>query len=427
MAEPLTSPPSGEPLTYKPLSGLALAAFLCSALFTLMVFFSTVAGLIQGVPFFFPLWTLLLAGAGVTLALLAQGQIRNSEGTRAGMGLARISLWLGLFAGLGYFAYYTVTGLALTSQADTFLMDADDNDGGFFPLLQKAASDSVRLNRAYLLTLPANQRGSARPEDAQAMRQLHDQPSRDGTPGKLTAFKKNPIVRAFLAAPVGSVTVEPLGVQGWVYESHSYKVTRLYRISSPEMVLEAAVPVQSSEGEQAGQARRWFVALPHAQKNLFKYTELGDRINELRAQAIRKMNDGEALMNDFARYDRTDWDALRAGVLSGQAVRARFTDGMTGSHREQMRFNVVPPDGLGGWERTATGHLVYTQQFTVGVPPPGPNTVGLQLEGNVRLKSRRPADPARPDDDPGGWDVLDIRFIDVRAMDPRQMPPPQGR
>lgn len=427
MAEPIAPPPSGEPLTYKPLSGLALAAFLCSALFALLVLFSTAAGLIQGVPFFFPLWTLLLAGAGVVLALLAQGQIRNSEGTRAGLGLARAGLWLGLFAGLGYFAYYSVTGLALTSQAEAFLTDADDPDGGFFPLLQQAAGDTARLNRAYLLTLPANQRGSARPEDDQAIRQLHDQLNRDGTPGKLTAFKKNPIVRAFLASPPGKVTVESLGAQGWRYENRSYKVTRLYRIHSPEMILEAAVPVQSTEGEQAGQARRWFVALPHAQKSSFKFTELGEHLNELRAHAMRKLNDTEAILNDFAGYDRTDWESMRAGTLSGQAVRARFFDSLKGAARAQMRFNVMPPDGMGDWERDAAGHLIFLHKFTVGVPPTGPTDVGIQLEGNIRLRSSRPIDPVQTGSEAGGWGVLDVRFVDLRVMDPRKMGMPSPR
>src|SRR5262245_13536477 len=133
MADPIAPPPSGEPLTYKPLSGLALAGFAAGALFALLVLASTAVGLVKGVPFFFPLWTLLLAAAGVVLSLLGQGQIKNSEGTRAGLGLARAGLWLSVFAGLGYFAYYSVTGLALTSQADAFLREEGDPSGGFFP------------------------------------------------------------------------------------------------------------------------------------------------------------------------------------------------------------------------------------------------------------------------------------------------------
>ena len=71
---------------------------------------------------------------GIVFSLIGQKQIQNSEGTRAGAKLARLGIWLSLLSGLGYLSYYYVTGLALQSQANAFLMEKSE-DGGFFPRL----------------------------------------------------------------------------------------------------------------------------------------------------------------------------------------------------------------------------------------------------------------------------------------------------
>ena len=90
MADPLAPPPASETQAYRPLSGFALAGFAVSTLFTLVVLANTLIALVQGIPFFFPEWFVLLAGVGLVLSLLGQQQIRNSEGTRAGLALASI-------------------------------------------------------------------------------------------------------------------------------------------------------------------------------------------------------------------------------------------------------------------------------------------------------------------------------------------------
>ena len=137
--EPPLTPPSTEALAYQPISGWAIAGFGTAALFAALVGVSTVVGLMQGAPFFFPVWILSLAVVGIVFSLIGQKQIQDSEGTRAGAKLARLGIWLSLLSGLGYLSYFYVTGLALQSQANTFHPEKSD-DGGFFPRLIEGAT-----------------------------------------------------------------------------------------------------------------------------------------------------------------------------------------------------------------------------------------------------------------------------------------------
>src|SRR5712691_7439167 len=125
-------PQAGEPLVYRPISGLAVAGLALAGLYTALVIVSTLVALIQGIPFFLPGWVVLLAVAGACLSFLAQRHIQNSEDTRAGLALARWGFWLSIIAGLGYATYANVTGMALKSQANAFLMEKDqEGDAGF--------------------------------------------------------------------------------------------------------------------------------------------------------------------------------------------------------------------------------------------------------------------------------------------------------
>src|SRR4029453_7861348 len=93
----------------------------------------------EGVPFYLPGWIAVLALGGAGISFIADRQVRLAEGTRAGQGLARWGIWLGLFSGLGYFAFSYFTLLALTNQANSFLLTKDQErsdghaDSGFFP------------------------------------------------------------------------------------------------------------------------------------------------------------------------------------------------------------------------------------------------------------------------------------------------------
>src|SRR5207249_1690816 len=97
MADPnqvLAPEPAGTEAAYRPISGLAIAGFTLACLYQVVVGVSMAVAVRQGVPLFLPIGTFLLPIGGALLCFLAQRHIRNSEGTRAGLRLARWGLWL---------------------------------------------------------------------------------------------------------------------------------------------------------------------------------------------------------------------------------------------------------------------------------------------------------------------------------------------
>jgi hypothetical protein len=415
MADPVVPPAAPESAVYRPLSGFALAGFILSALYAVFVLANAALALMQGIPFFFPFWVAALALAGLTLSLLGQAQIRNSEGTRAGLALARTGIWLSIFAGLGYFAYYYVTGLAVTSQANSFLLVADSPNSGFFPRLEKGATDPVELRTAYLFTLPANQRGGVKAEDARGMAQVHDQPTKDGGPGKLSSFERSLVVRTFGKGAAGKITVEPLGVQAWGYEFQSYRVARNYRVRTPELEMEILVPTGTTEGDAAGQMREWYVAFNQlqAEPNKRKFTPLGLGLQELRKQAaghvyavFQKLNSGKKV--DAFRPSDTNWDRVVPAADQRAAVRKFFTDVAEGRERLEAAQPALLHDGVGDWEFTKEGQVLLQHRLPMRLSVRGDFPGGV-FDLLVETQTRKAVDPVSPPPNID-WDVVSVRL-----------------
>lgn len=439
MAEPAAPASSGDVIDYRPLSGYALAGFIVSVVFALLVVVTTLIALAQGLPFFFPFWVVLLAAVGLVLSLLGQQQVRNSEGTRAGLALARAGFWTSLFTGLGYFAYYYVTGLAVTSQANHFLLVNDSPTNGFFARLEKQ-DDPVELRSAYLFTLPANQRGGAKPQDAAAMAVVHDQPGRDGSPGRLTAFARSLLVRAFHKGTLGlgPAVIEPLGVHSWGFESNSYKVARNYRLRSPEVEMEFLIPVQSTEGDAAGQMREWFVSFNAVQMDPAKrkFTALGDGIRELRNQATLKVFDlaqryAKALPCPEFRPEDTDWDALIPVAEPRAEVKQIISDLFQG--KPQARAQIFPPphDNIGDWDKTRDGKVRFYTHMTMHLAHNAPFVGGMadilvETTSHQSLSASDIAAPTKTD-----WGISAVRIervaLNEAAAGQGQKSPPAGK
>src|SRR5262249_49022994 len=145
---------------------------------------------------FLPTPLLAVALGGVVLSVLALRQIRNSEGTRAGTGLARWGLWLSLVSGLGAGTFALFSGLAVEMQAAAFLMDKDTagRNSGFFPLLQEG-----KVNEAFLLVLvPRDRERVPHPESDKEMEEIFDRISSfdpKSPKGLLTTFRESDFVR----------------------------------------------------------------------------------------------------------------------------------------------------------------------------------------------------------------------------------------
>src|SRR5947209_15798016 len=180
-------PPLSAPTGYRPLSGFAIAGFLLACLFGLMVLVVAAVALVKGEPFFYPAWVMLLPAAGLVISLVARSQVRSAEGTRAGEGLARAGIWISVLTGLGYLVYDRVTGLAVTSQANAFLME-EREESGFFPHLIKGSTSLTDFYAAFLLSQPPTQRGSARSENHGGIVKQHESTS-EGGPGPLANFR----------------------------------------------------------------------------------------------------------------------------------------------------------------------------------------------------------------------------------------------
>jgi hypothetical protein len=321
---PVAAERPAEPLVYRPLSGLAIAGLACAALYAGLLLLSVVVAFIKNEPFYLASWLLVLPVAGGILCLLALRQIRGSEGTRAGAGLARCGLWLAVIAGLGSATFSTFTGLAVRQQSDRFLMEKGP-DSGFFPLLQ--AGDT---NSAFLLTLPPNRR-QANPHNEREMEKLFDRPEGKGSAeGLLTIFRGADFVRVLQQPHEPPPRVQALGVKSWEYEGKGYKVERTYRITTPEGEFDLPVVTQSVDSEVPGEGRKWMVLFqPPMKLNPVRLTDLGLKMDQLRLSAatfvnvcLAKLATGEAyefFLDTRPPGERMNWRFFRVTQVFGLA------------------------------------------------------------------------------------------------------------
>jgi hypothetical protein len=398
MADPLPPPPPvSEPITYRPISGFAVAGFAAACLFAALVVVAAAVALVQGAPFFYPVWVLALPAAGLIVSLVGRNLIRNSEGTLAGEALARAGIWMSLLTGLGYFVYYNVTGLAVTNQANDFLLTVKE-DSGFFPHLLKAGTSPADMNAAFLLSLPPQMRGNVRPEDLAGMEREYNQSREDGTPGMLSYFRNHFLVRMVCGVPAGQVQVEPLGVQSWSYENRSYVVRRNYRITTPEVVVEFAVPVESVEGESAGERRKWYVPVKSLPRPTTKLTPLGDGLRALRASSDRAVNTwikGEVPSPvSFAKVDATSWALLPLPDSQRDHLKGVVRDLVEGKDPARLRTLTILRDGgdFGDWD-LVQGKVRIIHPFRINIDPQGSYPPFI-LEGRLVSETKEPVDPA---------------------------------
>jgi hypothetical protein len=323
-----------EPLVYRPVSGLAIAGLACAALYAGLLLLSVVIAFLKQEPFYLGSWLLALPVAGGILSVLALRQIRTSEGTRAGGGLARCGLWLAVFAGLGSATFSTFTGLAIRHQAERFMLEKGPGSG-FFPLLLEGDT-----NQAFLLTMPPARR-QANPHNEKEMEKFYDLP--EGKPesadvGPLSQFRETDFVRV-LQQPYDKPTrVQALGVRSWEYEAKGYKVERIYRVSTLEGEFDLPVAVQSFDSEVPGEGRKWMVVRhPSMRLHPVQLTELGRKMTELRhsAELFVKMS--------LMRLHR--------------------------SHVFDFYLDTLPPSERSGWRRCAVGQMFGLGICASGSPP----------------------------------------------------------
>src|SRR5579883_3202393 len=110
------APTPSDANNYAPYAVLAIVALVVSALYAVVLLVLAVAAYRNSQPFIQPV-ILVLPAAGVVLAFAARRQIRNSEGTRAGMPLVNAAWWLAVAGGVGYAAYLITYQLGVYQNA----------------------------------------------------------------------------------------------------------------------------------------------------------------------------------------------------------------------------------------------------------------------------------------------------------------------
>lgn len=426
-------PPSTGEETYQPISGFALAGLFVSAGFALLVLLSAGIAIVLGAPVFYSRWLLLMPIAGFVLSLVGRNQILGSDGTRAGLRLAHWGIGIALFSGLGYAAYDFAVGMAVTSQANNFLVGEPDADGGFFKHLTRGGQTPIDLDIAFLLTKPAAGRIKLRQGDSETLRATYDQPANDAAAGELSRFRSMALVR-MLARAGDRAVVTPLGVQSWSHEKASYKVARNYEISTPEGKFEMLVQVESTEGEAEGQLRQWFVKLDRGQLVNRTLTPMGQAVEALRNEASRfvdgelrvRINQGKAFV-DAAKADLTNWSALVPDTAdhlrNGKNV-------YRGTWKEQSRALFGPGSGLmyqvigdsvswPMWGLDDQGRLWMDVPIRFAMPGDR-EAMPAMAEGRVRVRTRTPIDPATAPSPlpPLEWDAENFTVDRARPMRP---------
>ena len=270
-----------EAREYRPLSGWAIASLLVAGLYVIVVVVGGGIALYTWSPYLLPLWTLVFPAAGLALAATALFHIRHSEGTRAGVPLARASLWTCLLLGLIYLSFYGSTFLAVRRQADTFVRN-------WFELLRAG-----KVNEAFLLTQPPEQRLNVSAEDERTLRARFDVGSQGGR-GALTQFRANEIAQLIQQGGADS-RIESRGVQSWEFTEGGYHVTRRYHVVTPEGEADLLIPVKGAESKaRAYEGRQWYLTWGPNVVLGARLTERGQRMSEVR-------HEGKLFLDEWRR------------------------------------------------------------------------------------------------------------------------------
>jgi hypothetical protein len=277
---------------YKRISSFAIAGLVIGALFVVFLLLQILMGFWSRSTVLMPLWLEFLPALGVVLSFLGMRSIRASDGTLAGMRLAKVGLWLSLVAGLGYGSYYGATYLAVRQQADAAV---------------QAWADKLRqgkLNEAFLLTQAPNERRQANPEDERYMENRFNAPVKGGPPGSvpkggmLDLFRDNELI--YMLRQGGKDTkVIPLGVRSWDENTGSHTIRRVYHVETPEATFSLQIAAQGQDDPNSpDKGRAWKIAFMESsvEKDSLKKTQLGGRLDVLRAQGMKFVTDWRKLI-----------------------------------------------------------------------------------------------------------------------------------
>ena len=412
--------------SYRPVSGLALAGLVVSALFAILIAASLAVGIVKGTPIFFPIAIVLVAVVGFGLSYAGYRQIMTSEGTRVGVGIARLGMALAVASGLGYMAYSTSIGLAVAAQADEFLAGEVTADSGFLRQIAQAPVDPLAIKKAYFLTLPPSSRGRMPKDDAAFEKKFNPAVTPEGV-GLYTIFRNSTFVRMLSRGG----KIESLGMRDWEHDRQSFKVARKYRLETPEGTMVVVLLAESAEGEQEGQLRRWFVNFNRSGVDSMTLTPLGERVQKMREEG-RVYLEGKWMLGvrtgkiDAAKLDTSNWDVLvpdppepdaKGKNMDRELLRDSFHSALARTVEPVTRIN-FPADTRSWptWNHDAQGRLWIREPFNALLFKPA--SPPLQADGWIQLRTKGPLPvekmtaPLPPDFE---WEVEKIELEHIKS------------
>ncbi|MBY0526160.1 MAG: hypothetical protein K2R98_22390 [Gemmataceae bacterium] len=278
MREPMPAPaaPVADPSpVYRPLSGLAAVGFGLAVLFFAGLSVAAIVALYKGDPLLLSIGWFVLPALATVLSALGWMQVTRSEGTRAGIKLARYGLWLAVLPALCYGGWRVGHELALRKQANDFtdawfaqLRKSGNSDVDAYAAFWNALEPIYRDKRFDLNDPELQDKLRSNPKEfepiQQAMKARHFWGDR-GQKGNLPLFFDHDLVQ--LVRQAGEqAQIESQGVRRLDYHGGSapgYLVEQSYRITTPEAVFDVAVPVRGVDSKE-GKRRQWHIVMSEA-------------------------------------------------------------------------------------------------------------------------------------------------------------------
>jgi hypothetical protein len=250
---------------YKPVSGFAVAAGLCAAVFAVLLVALLYSAVTSSRAALSPEW-LGIPILGIAFAIIGRIQIRKSEGTRTGGRIASLSWWVCVLGGVGFAAYIYANQMALEMESGKFVDQ-------MFRELQAGRVKEAFENHL----VPPEERGrvpSNSPDDvfeaAYGQSGYH-------------SFRNHEVVRLF-ARSGQAVQFERVRVKESGQETAGLYATHVYRLRCPEGTFECQVKAVAAEAKKGGKPLWRIPAQPEAnitRLNVIAISQYGRASGEL--------------------------------------------------------------------------------------------------------------------------------------------------
>jgi hypothetical protein len=367
---------------YQPLSILAVLGLGIALVYALVMVVCVIIALAKGSPWILEVWTVVFPLLAVLISLVAWLQIQGSEGTLGGRRLALAGIAVSLVVGLGYWAYFLATYIAIRQKADSVAREwmtdvgKGENEAAFWWALEPLKRPS---------RLPAD------PANDPAFRK--DLETRFNIPGEgsslvglFSQFERSELIHILRQAGPDA-HIESLGVSDWGYLPEGYYITLDYRLTTEEAAYDITITLHGNQAQhQEFEGRQWFIVFPKAGLHGEpRFTENGWKTGALRQESRNFLENwrarlgtgqvGEAFLDTCDAKDR---DRRRQPILERKAGVNAMVLGMTPCNpglTQLYALQCLSTDGdqmaretLEGYNEFTEGRLIHADPKRFWVP-----------------------------------------------------------